>query len=69
MKTYSIVFENESKVMIVNYEKYESPEEIDWEKVENYCVNNQCLSYGYQYCHNSNEYHPKSIKIIKTIRH
>ena len=41
-------------------------EEIDFEKVEKHCIDKKYKGYGYQYCKNSNEYHPKSINIIKT---
>jgi len=41
-------------------------EEIDFEKVEKHCIDKKHQGYGYQYCKNSNEYHPKSINIIKT---
>jgi len=67
MKTYSIVFikSNDKNDYIVNYHKYMKLEDIDWDKVEEYCIDKNFVGYGYQYCKNSNEYHPKSMNILK----
>jgi len=66
MKTYSVIIKNSNGDYIVNIRKYKKLEEIDFEKVEKHCIDKKYKGYGYQYCKNSNEYHPKSINIIKT---
>ena len=65
MKTYSVVIKNSNGIYIVNIHKYEKLEEIDFDKVEKYCIDNKRQGYGYQYCKNSNEYHPRSIHMLK----
>jgi len=52
-KTYSVAIQNKSGVWITNWNKYFNLDDIEWDKVEKYCLENLDLAYGYYYGHNS----------------
>ena len=53
MKTYSIAMLSNDGHWITNWNKYDSPEDISWNKVEKFCIEREYLAYGYYYGHNS----------------
>ncbi len=65
MKTFSVVLKVR-EYWIVNHAKELNLNDINWENVEHYCENDpEIVAFGYQYCHNSHEYHPRCITVLK----
>ena len=53
-KTYSITIKTEKGYWVTNIEKFDTLEDIDWDKVKQYVTNKNHLGYGYQYGNKSN---------------
>ena len=53
MKTYSLTIQHKSGTWQTNWHRYNSPDEIKWEKVEEFAKERGALAYGYQYGHDS----------------
>ena len=53
MKTYSLTIQHKSGTWQTNWHKYGSPDEINWDKVEEFVKERGSLAYGYQHGHNS----------------
>ncbi len=55
-KTYSVALQRKDGIWFTNYHKYFHLEELDWEKVEEFCKEQgNIISYGYYYGTKSNE--------------
>ena len=54
MKTYSVALLSNDGHWITNWNKYNNLEDINWIKVESFCIEKGYLAYGFYYGHNSN---------------
>ncbi len=53
-KTYSVAIQNKAGVWLTNYGKYFNLDDINFDKVEQMCVEKGYLAYGYYYGTKSN---------------
>jgi hypothetical protein len=50
MKTYSVTLEKNGKYWVNNWDKWHSIDDIDWDKVAQYCEENSTITaFGYMY--------------------
>ena len=57
-KTYSVCTEttiNGESIWMTNWHQYQSVDDIDWDKVKNFCQEKGCTGYGYVYGRNSRD--------------
>jgi hypothetical protein len=54
MKTYSIALQRKS-TCFTNWNQYNSPDDINWDEVENFCKEGGYTAYGYYYGNNSRD--------------
>lgn len=70
MKTYSVCIKNKDGVWVTNWGQYPKLDDINFDKVEEFCVKRGDLAYGYMYGNKSrNLTSSKCRTVVKEIEH
>ena len=63
-KTYSVAIQNETGIWLTNWGQYFDLDDIDWAKVEEFCIEGGDLAYGYYHGHNSRNLTSKRCRTV-----
>ena len=60
---YSGTFQRPDGIWVTNWHEYNSPDDIDWDEVKEFCLQQGLIAYGYQH---GKSFHSRNLTSAKT---